>query len=667
MEFKIEKITSKTSVLLSYKSQPIDPYQPLWQPDAEVMEENGSRCPAAFIIGDKSARLEAVIQPSVRELSGGEYILEGSFKEASDVKFRGICRNTPGTSLLFEVTAKPGPMIFFRAAGLVKWKLIPKNNNGKTHPCGETYLELFWVYGFNYVLFRKGIPVEILRKVAYYLQLIKGIPKSIFSLPPDTKSVPPADILTRAVVLGCSSSQTLSYDIYSTHSFFTTLQDFDNIAFHLEEYLNAIYFPMAYCNCLDQAALIQVYLMAVGMEEVRFCYIDQSSIPSGIYLRLSYLVGWGLCNNPHYVEKKDYILESGLIIERTSALRKPFHSHAFCCLPDAYSSPRGGDEPVDENGKDHTHCDKHCLRCQVLDSCVGPHTGAHDIDEYLKKVIDDVIPGAGSGSDNYGKIKNFVGITAIDWVPAIELEKTNVLAADSTPDSTQGNDYWVVCLWPDPGSWPVLDPRWKILFEKTMPGSQEVVKTWRLQKKAQHIRIEMTISSKTDASAASKVAIKRFYMLLSLSPDLKPAKISFLGKYSARFVKEDYHIYVWVTYNVTFRIICHKVEFNVHALLLWLKELAFAHREKEIEKYLPPAPELEQDAADEVTITINNRNAFIDFCLEGDGLRLLDADDQKLQFKVINKSKAIVTAAAVDRRTLLTNSRQFSFNKMNKR
>jgi len=104
------------------------------------------------------------------------------------------------------------------------------------------------------------------------------------------------------------------------------------------------------CNCYDQAAAIQTFAAALGID-VRWLYLS----PFG-YIKTTRLVGVGWCNNPFFGAD-----ESKRVVADDCCERSAFGNHAFVA---------GHSEGT-------------------FDACAGPHVGEETPFQYLSASIDD--------------------------------------------------------------------------------------------------------------------------------------------------------------------------------------------------------------------------------------------------------------------------------------
>ncbi len=665
MEFEIREIKLKknnANIHLSLNGELIPLYKPLWK--------NEKMYPTAFLMNEIPY---AALEVTIHILDGApareyQYTFEAHHDERPMFSSSPVKLPPKAKSVIFEVYPqfKAGGA-FLISGNILSWNLFRNNKSVSKHP-QSVDLELYWLHGEDYKLFKRGVPVEILREVAKNFKLQNHIALVQFDTQRETVKLTssqlkklPRDWLVVAAVLCCFFYNPPCYDICNPTSRYTQRpRGYDYIVFQLMKYLRAKNIPSSTCNCEDQAAALQVFLKALGMSDVWFSYM-----PTDLYLQLTYLVGRGLSNNPKYAnpangglcKKLKCVKGCNPIIAQLDEHRTSFNYHTFCCL-----------------GKEK-NSDKHI----VLDACVGPHTGNEDHQEYICNVV-DTKNSAGINPPPPDKIEHYDGVTTIDWIteyktcpefPLTNTFKEKMYLTDKV--IKKPIDRFVVCSWPDPRECPALaKEEWELRFEDIIPGNNAVLKSWILYKEEMCIDIELYISSRRDTSA--------MFRFLEIGSNTNLSELPYkrgplwLGQHSAMSITCSHMQYFWIYYNVVFNITCHNVEKKkVNKLIKWLYKYKFekVHIKENIDEFLPSVDDitcLHTAPQKSKTVTVNMKhqeNILHDFTFskddkyESDGLRLIDETEDFLEFEAVKKSNNKLFVVAVDKNTLLVNKKEF--------
>jgi hypothetical protein len=704
---------------------------------APIWKEKKTLYPAAFVFG-KKAQLEVDIDFTIsgKDLNPGktgEYTLIGSYWDfmnnkslfATDV-FNGTF-NIDDIKLQKPVTVydcNPNDAELFRGIpGKVTWRVVPGNHMHDSEPqpgrkteketrnsnidnSHTTYLELYWLScdpgEKDSRLFPKGIPVEILQQVNITYQLneeTQCILSSMDPLPPgmeyERPNLLPSALFISNVVNACFYRNPPGYCISYPANYFTN-NSYNRISLKLKKYLSSINNPDQNCNCVDMAAVLQLYLKALGIADVKFSVLK----PFG-YLKVTYLIGRGFSNNPFYGEtQSDNIFgEKGVpIVIRESQERTYFGTHAFCILPEKGNSVSSCDKcchnNFDGNG-DKKPCENEeteTLECIVLDSCTGPHTGYETMSQYVNNTVDD-IPEANGGKGEVKDIKCYRGVVEFDFLTPLKKKPDFPLTAefekivDFKPGDTKRLERnFVVRSWPDPGKIRVLRGKeWKLFYEDIIPGSGEALESWTLVKKRESIHIDLYVSSGNNRYS--------FHRFLSIGSRTTLAKLPFkkcslhLGQHSVVHVSGDSVRYLWLYYNVVFDVTFTNVTLKPEKLVRWFNRIAGCglkfkkFSKRNFHKHLPSTEGIqlyvnkkaEKDDKKKIPVKINDpitvklkarKNLLYDFTYEaGDGLRLISKTTEEMEFRVIKelKEENRLAVVVVDKKTLLCGIKVFRF------
>jgi hypothetical protein len=710
MILNIKKITAVTGIFLSSEQKPINRkhlvwYTPTENGEEEIKEIRGSKYPVAFLLDQKSpAHLIVTIQLSGHTI-GHHGKLKGYYKKSNLIFFQSKeFRWEKGkSSAQVDVYAPGTPPRFWRFLGELTWEY---EHAKKKYCIGKTYLDLYWIYGYNSELFKDGIPIEILRQVSYSLRII-GYKTWLFYYPfshkKPTKLNPYKDPAIMAVVNTCFFRTPPAYNIKNQGGYFVSNTG-DNIIFYLGDYLKAIHEPTSLCNCYDLSAAVQIFLNAIGLKNVRTIYMD----PFG-YIKFSKLVGHGLCNNPADLGEFDLDLGNDMIVDETFWKREQFSSHEFCCLPDEYGFTKNLEELPKDFVK-HSYCDYYCRNCRVLDACIGPHTGFEDIDKYVKNTIDKIVPpGVNLRQPKINEIKD--RLITIDWNRPVSLERPNPRTEafrkilDYSEKEIPYNDYSKIFTWQNHMILNKVEETmgtgWEKFGERIIPGSIEVLKTLKLKRDGAVIQLDLFIFHHKNLHTAFKSAQYRFLELGSLStlpiPPYKKIEDNKTRWYIAAICQsKNYSEFLGTIYNIACRIKGRYTSTDVLPLsesLLDLesKEFDITSYKKNLNPmsegsegmsmmHLPVPLEVNDRMNDMKTIKVGEEviippdletdNVLMDFSFGQEdndmsdevtgfpGVQLVKKEDTELTFLGCRKSTNMLTVSTVDKDTLLCRSRK---------
>jgi hypothetical protein len=692
MDFAILKIKVKencaNNILLSKHGNIINLDGAIWGKGEE-------KHPAAFIIDDKNpAQLQVTVKiptakPGVEYKLGCYCGIEGKFS----LLFSGSAKAEDNSDeIVFVVTAQPGTGIenfFFILNEELTWYVNRNQNSEGADDAHLTYLEIYWNYAYDNILFRYGVPVEILRQIAYSCKIKRQLESRLCKgQKQENKSW-----LISVIVQSCFFRNPPSYDVREGNKHFTK-GGADGNTLDLSGYLDALYHEEAVCNCADQAAVLQVFLRAAGITGVKYIYME----PFG-YLRLTYLIGRGTCNNPKYMQPPGS--DPPVTAERSKD-RSYFNHHCFCIFPN--SSPEQCNicshnrDKKAENGT----IGYNRSGCSVLDTCAGPHTGEENPENYVSSSVDDVFPEGGEHwTGTVKNIKCYKGVTEINrTIPIKKVDKEfyphihefkKLFSIDGNSGKKmigKKQEKFVICDWSFLNMPPVLnDNGFKLIYEKIIPGSDEVEKILKFRKKAEQIDIKFFVASKDTGHS-----LNRFLSMGSGSahPELPYKKgPDYLGKQTAQYVSDNYSRYFWVFHNLVFDIVFYNVTFKEKKLLQWLKRSARCTYSlqkftlKKLEESLPPtggisifSPQPQPDKPCKVTIKCGKKvwiklehhpHIIYDYIFsKGSGLlpfkRHTDECAEYLVFKGCKVSENKLEITAVDKNTLLPKRKVFTIH-----
>ncbi|MGD2092529.1 MAG: hypothetical protein PVH61_40560 [Candidatus Aminicenantes bacterium] len=659
MEFEVVEIRVKCEpgkkVSLSYAGKPVNLTEPIWQQSVDAGKEN--KIPAAFIIKKCKAALEKTtleVKINITNAKPGKYKLTGSCISEDGClcskKFSGFFevketenKNSSGLEKSVEVCIETEPVEFLSISSDWTWK-ITSNNTNQCSKFKKTPLELYWLYdGIDYSIFRKGVPVEILRHVAVAYQANCG----------NLINLPIKKILIAALVNWCFYRNPPRYDIYSVSGkphYIFSVANLDHISFLLYDYLNSIHDPNALCTCYDMAAVLQLYLKAVGIKEVKFCKISKFG-----YLKLTPLIGRGLCNNPSY----DDLKELPVVPEKWQN-RKEFNHHVCCCIES---------------------CGCGC----IIDACIGPHTGNETFDQYRFNVVDKVYPNS-KKNPKTAYIECFNGVTHINWIQDIKMSKDfrnkmKILRKKiGNLNEWKGNltNYVILSWWPDFQACRVLGADWEVFFEETIAGYNRAMRSWKLRRKGESIDLKVYVSSSKKVRDSMLLFAAVAFMPSTSSDEIIVDEEMKLCKIVPEIPKGNFNRYICVIDNIVFDVSFKNVTFPEIEFIDCLKKLAINNRTTVTPSKAIPRPILNVENVKTNEMKVNTRGKvlftieikeklFIDFHLSGNGLQLIrqieKQDDNgnrlELEFLALKPSGNTLYLTAVDKDTLLSQTKTY--------
>jgi hypothetical protein len=691
MDFTILEIKVKEdcvgNIPLSKEGEIINLDEPIWGKGEE-------KHPAAFIIDHGNpAQLQVTVKIPGAKL-GIEYKLDCCcvIEDKFSLLFSGSAKaENNSDDIVFTVTAQPGTGIenfFFILNEELTWCVNRDQDSEGADDAQPTHLEIYWNYAYDNILFRYGVPVEILRQIAYTCKIERQLQRSLHKRNKKMNK----NRLIFVIVQSCFFRNPPRYDVREKNRHFTE-GSADGNTLDLSGYLDALFDENAVCNCADQAAVLQVFLRAAGITGVKYIYME----PFG-YLRLTYLIGRGMCNNPKYNPPSKGKLVNSPIAAEKNKNRDFFNHHCFCILPD--SNPKDPCSGCSHNReKPCGEAKKHGSKCHVLDSCAGPHTGEENLENYVSNAVDDVIPeGDEHKTGTVKNIKCYKGVTEIDWIVSVkkvdekfqphihEFKKLFSIDGNSSKKMIgKKQEKFVICDWSFLNMPGILHKKgFKRIYEKIIPGSDEVEKTLKFRRKAEQIDIKLFVASKDTGHS-----LNRFWSMGSGSahPELLYKRgPSYLGQYAAEYISENYSRYFWVFHNLVFDIVFYNVTFKEKKLLQWLKRRTgciFRCKKFFPEKHLPTtggisifSPQPQPDNPCKVTIKCgkkvwikleNHPHIRYDYIFtKGSGLlpfkRHTDECAEYLVFKGCKVSENKLEFTAVDKNTLLTNPKIFTIH-----
>jgi hypothetical protein len=321
---EILSISANSRITPSLEGKPVK--LPNWKPGIDLDNGLGSKRPGVFKMGGWQHNCLAV-KVNVTGLSEDETV--SMTGQLENMVFTGtISRNGSHTVLAIP---RHIPKSFKWIQGDMEWSLQLSDGRRASITPGKTRLELYWIYDYPGLMYKRGVWIEVLRTLGL---LCDG-----------TQTTPD---LVRRIVNHCHLGTGLKYDSTlgaSYYAYGTT-----GGPYALDAYLKEAW-PV--CNCLDQAGVLQSFFAALGMNQVNWILMS----PYG-FLSQAHLIGRSQCNNPTFLSPK---AAGAPIVDIDAQKRRGFYNLAFC--------------EIGEYGL-------------ILDSCAGPHLGDETRQQYACLAVD---------------------------------------------------------------------------------------------------------------------------------------------------------------------------------------------------------------------------------------------------------------------------------------
>lgn len=640
---RIVQIDAVGNIRLCRNGRLINPKAPVYKESNAQNGGNHTVNPAAFPVG-VTDRLQLHITVDFgQRVQAGRFELTGwlagtaiAFKGTATVTESGLGGEQRSIQVIFPVNPQPFPGGFLKAEGdQVNWK-VRDESGGTEIELQSVNFELYWLNQIDNRFFKRGVPVEILRSTPSMTDLHQPPTTSQAAVRPedsDRSGISEEIRQAAQIVKYIFERNPPRYDIIDGSTCFTAGTP-DDLSLNLNAYIKSLDVHTSVCNCMDLAALVQYHLQSIGIKSVEFCFMK----PFG-YLRPTRLMGRGLTKNLLYKTKK-----SPKENDANNQDHIIFSAHTFCRLG---------------------------AQNRVLDACIGPYTGNEDSQEYLDKAIDRRRnPLLNEGNH----IQTFRGVTKVNINNGI---KSPVFKGSSETLNTQNSlspgFQKIVHPWPNPSTCPELSAQqWKCRYETIMPGREESVKTWMLEKDNQTIKIDLYVSSETnDLSHNRYRALLDICDMFEQPSQAGPGLLAQPQEMSTIVENGKLRRFFWVFHNLVFDVSFRDVvdDDQIESLLEWLMDIPVEHIKDNFETGDFPNVQYTCDGPgtlqlnSTVTIDLNTPPGILnDFDIEGDGLILIEEEDHYLRFRAVKESTANrLSLIAVDRSTLIGECKIFDF------
>lgn len=606
----IRSIRPIDGLVLEEGGKVISPLAPIYPLDHGPKNAAG---PAAFASDRKDS---ALLEIEVDLPRAGHYLLVGRLTGEGIRLFSGSAEATTAGPSTFRIRLDSTPTeVAALADRRIQWRLLGAESLDNI--ADQTLrMELYFVRRAPDLRFRKGLPLEVLRRVAMVLELQDRFVVSpvgfgyVGDLVPD-------------LVRWLFFRNPPSYDIWNGAPHFCDPAEPNNIILFLGAYDASYTDPFAICNCYDMASLLQFYLETLGYGPIAWAFME----PFG-YLRLTLLVGRGSNNSPIFGRS-----EGPPVLPCDDPERTAFGNHSFCYLP---------------------------WEGSIADACSGPHLGNEGVDEYVAVATDDcfpVPPSVPRGTVN--DIVYYRGVTRVLTTRPVAhtLASSNIGPFERAigwraPEDERGKTMPLLAVdWPDPRHCPQL-AGWTVTFTDTTPGFPEVRRQWRLRRGDDGVVLTVHVAS-DDADTARS----RFLATGSIHSAAEPTwqrGPGGLGEVSARSL--DGSRLLWLDRTVVILLESRASDIDLPEVARWLQERVRRGNldgTPPVIEGLDVAATVKEGAIVEARVACNAAYR-VEYAGGHPGLQLLAEDGLRFTFRALRASEAELRVVVVDPSTLLS-------------
>lgn len=551
-------------------------------------------------------------------------------------------------------------------------------------------MELYWIYDFKKEYFPRGVPIRIIREIAasasranWKLMNVDFDDDVIRPQIPVSKFTKSRDMIIYAIVLHIFLRNPPSYNVggikgtkfyhFEKHR---GGEDYNVINLHLNEYLCSKFDPIATCDCIAMAAVLQYFLRCVGFYDVMIRRMDGVSIK---FSRIG-IIGRGWSNSPLYEET-----HTTPLVDPSKEKQSEIKRHVFCTSKD-----------TDNSDAEY-----------ILDSCFGPSTGDWDFEEYKKNIISKE-----SSVVHYCK-DEFIGVIATNRLSKVPLQESDFKIGEyiekisnreselyylmtSILNISSDENKYVVCDWPPRWLKKIMRRnRWVKFCETIIPGYGEVQYILKFYRNYERIEIKVNVSS-----IGNNITYFRYFHGVEISLGMEEQldengrsfefseeKFSDTSNFKNRWCKDI------PIGNVMIRIECYNLLTDIDYLKENLQKYAKDNilKKDALKDHLPCKPGFSIQSgksggsADFMGIEMGDLlevksngsgDNFMDFYIEDvdsswqldnpfaeKGLQLIKENDSELVFKAtefVSRTKRL-TVTVINKKTLLCNSNSILF------
>lgn len=299
---------------------------PIWSCTGNYIDGNYSTNPALLKVGNTKAMTVTLnVDEALRNVP---FVLSG-YLGKNKVASSATTIGGPGM-MSIPMTLSTSTTMPSQIVGDIVWELTIVDSQQVITIAKPTRLELYWISAQPSSMYSKGVWVSVLRNV---------FPEIVGA---DNQAQIVAKVANYCFT-GIYAGSPKQYDCVQGAPHYNT--SWEGGFIDLKLYYSNL---ETYCNCYDQAGIVQASLGALGISST-WQYFD----PCG-FINQTNLIGWGECNNPFF---KEHVIAQILPINDPN--RTLFGNHAFI----TYAN-------------------------QVIDACQGPYTATKSIAQYISAAID---------------------------------------------------------------------------------------------------------------------------------------------------------------------------------------------------------------------------------------------------------------------------------------
>jgi hypothetical protein len=615
---EILSITALSQISANLDGKPVK--LPNWEPGINIIDGYGSKRPGVLDITapgpynslEVRVKVKGLRDKETRKLSG----------KLADLTFNAFLTgdNSPGKigkEMTVHAVPENIPDYFKQASGDMEWFLA-----SEIEPFEKTRLEIYWIYGYPGIMYKRGVWVEVLRLLT---ALCTGLTDK--------------EKIIQQIVNYCHAWTPLQYDSKGAAARYA--EAYWGGYFELKAFLEQAHLL---CNCYDQAGALQTLIGALGIK-LTWIYME----PFGFINRTS-LIGRGATNNPVFL--KNLTPE---IVAENDPNRTQFGAHSFCLR------------------------EKEDKRQVILDACLGPILADVSPRQYLEIIIDtttDLYEKKGSSPGDIDDMYTCTGIVDIHAYDCL------VGACEKLKDKDKrikefkkkidfesigagiNADTGVCCNWENPLRCPELEGgKWKIKSRYFHPGCETAAKEWILVRGNEHLKIKVFVSNQGSEGAKNRLLTMAASTALSGIPFEKKTKPHAKGHLHVF----HHRIEIWVYYNVCFLVNGRNASIDLLPVISWLQEQAEQSVVEKLSDHLPFIKKITPDGG--INIKVDQEAAIRVFPDEKyekkflvlepffstELLRLVEEKplSLKLKFKGISSGKTHIYLVLVNKQNLL--------------
>ncbi|BAV04648.1 hypothetical protein SAMN05421788_111154 [Filimonas lacunae] len=493
-------------------------------------------------------------------------------------------------------------------------------NNGHVIPLGTIPVEMYWINLCELpdAVHKNGTPVELLNTLCEAVTLASYFPAEAAYMYP-----------VQSIVQSIFNTSSPVLDIHTAAARFVTVNSFNQVTLHYNAYFAAGKSSKAVANSYDKAALLQYMLQCYGYRTY-YCLLQQAGFVSP-----TRIAGHELLNST-FSGNKPAMVATRATEEPTTS----WDNHAFVYLP-AYGV--------------------------VADAALGPHMGYEMMPDYIEQTIDNAANirhkrKAVTEDD----VMQYTGVVSVDEIYSLhrkpDLPHTNAFISQtgfSAARFLSQAQQVIAGKWPEPAAIPYIKGAWVTSYTEVVPGKEEVLKIWMLQRGEDMLMVKLYVSSGGNALAYNRFVAQGSLTQceeLALQVDNSVAAHCAVSSNSTSDNR-----YLCIFHNAVLDITCSNTAINLSEIAAWYIHWASNHLVNHVQNCLPGTSFQCKGngaiAGAQFIISLDSfENTLLHFSQTGNGLRLLNREPHYLVFEVQHPSIAILDVIVMDSATLLVNA-----------